>query len=294
MIDETNNEQAAATAEKTQDTTETTAAQALDALMPSASQAAGGDGRDARIAELERELQQERVEKGRLRQTNDELRKAHEEIARLKAENANLTRRGPADYLSDEDREKIDADQLEVIDKMVQGRVGDMSAAAKAENERLRAELARRDASAAEMRKAAFDAEVERLAPGLVQAVAEGHRDEWLKWSGERRRAASVADAFRAFDAGTVAEFLTEFAESKGIHAEGDGLAARTSTFSPRGGNRPAAGGRDQTVYTVEQVNAALRAAAADFEAGKISLDERRAIQKKYDAAYAEGRVAER
>ena len=29
-----------------------------------------------RIAELERELQQERVEKGRLRQTSDELRKA--------------------------------------------------------------------------------------------------------------------------------------------------------------------------------------------------------------------------
>lgn len=252
-------------------------------------------GRADRIAQLERELQQERVEKGRLRQTNDELRKAQEEIARLKAENAKLHMRRPDDFLSDEEREKIDADQLAVIDKVVQGRMGDASAAAKAEAERLREEIAKRDAAAVDMRKAQFDAEVERLAPGLVAAIGDGHIGEWQKWRAERRRASSVNDAFATFDAATAADFIMEFAEANGIRAQGDGVAARPPTsYSLRGGSRPAARQGDTSTYTVEQVSQALRAAASDYESGRITIDERRAIQKKYDAAYAEGRVVER
>ena len=146
--------------------------------------------------------QQERVEKGRLRQTNDELRSAKEEIARLKAENARLAQRKPSDYLTDEERAELDDKQLAAIDKVVQGRVGDMSAAQKAENDRLREEIARRDANIAASAKAQFNAEVERLAPGLAAAVNE-HAAEWQKWAASPRRAASVAAAFQQNDAVT-------------------------------------------------------------------------------------------
>lgn len=242
----------------------------------------------ARIDALERELQTERIEKGRLRAANDELRKAKDEIARLKAENAKLSARRPDDYLSAEDRAKIDNEQLDVIGKVIDGRMGDFAERMRAENERLA------QASAA-VRKTQFDAEVERLAPGLVQTVAQDHRDDWTRWSQERRRAASVRAAFESFDAATVADFLQEFAQSKGIHPQGDGLAARPSaSYSPRGGARPAPAQGDSRIYTADEVNAALRAAAADCDAGRITLDERRAIQKKYDAAYAEGRVVAR
>lgn len=251
-----------------------------------------GEGRhDAgRIAELERQLQQERVERGRLKQTGDELRAAKEEIARLKAENASLTRRGRAsDYLSEEERSEIDEKQLGVIEKMVDGRLGE----AKAESDRLREEIARRDASLAGERERAFNERVESLVPGLVASITGDHREAWSKWAGAKRRAASVADAFARFDAETVADFLGEFASETGIRADGDGVAARPRTSHSYSGGAGRAGAPrcDSTVYTVEQYGEELRRAASDYDAGRITLEERRAVERKFDRALAEGRV---
>jgi hypothetical protein len=290
--------------QKNQETTETTQTTttpvAADALSPVAAgnpqtqtQAPVGDAQ--RIAELERELQQERVEKGRLRQTNDELRSAKEEIARLKAENARLAQRKPSDYLTDEERAELDDKQLAAIDKVVQGRVGDMSAAQKAENDRLREEIARRDANIAASAKAQFNAEVERLAPGLAAAVNE-HAAEWQKWAASPRRAASVAAAFQQNDAATVAEFLQEFVQSKGIQANGDGIAARPRTsFSPTGGSHPVqTGERDTATYTVDQYSEAMRRAGDDLNAGRITTEQYRAIRQKFNTALNEGRIVPR
>lgn len=254
----------------------------FDALQPEAAQTKGDES--SRIAELERELQSERVERGRLRTANDELRQAREEIARLKAENANLASRKPGEYLTEDERKLLDPDQLAVLDKVIKGRVGDVT-------EKLRAESEKSAAREGQYRKSQFDAEVERLAPGLAALVNE-HRDDWNKWAGERRRVASVTAAFKSFDAATVAEFLNEFVSSKGIRAEGGGVAARPETsYSPRGGNRPAQPSKDTTTYTLEQYNAEIRKATADYEAGRITLDQRKAIQSKFDTALAEGRV---
>lgn len=250
---------------------------------------AAGHGDGGRIAELERQLQQERVEKGRLRQTNDELRSAREEIARLKAERDSLIRRERAsDYLNEDERMAIDDEQLGVIEKMVDGRLGE----AKAETARLREELSRRDADAAGRREREFNEKVEALVPGLVAAITGENRDAWMKWAGERRRAASVRDAFSSLDADTVAEFLGEFASEMGIRADGGGIAARPrSSHSYGGGGNAGAPRGDSTVYTVEQYGDELRRAASDYDAGKITLEERRAVERKFDRALAEGRV---
>lgn len=272
---------------------ETTATETFDASSLAAAPAApeAGDPRDAEIAELKRQLQQERVERGRLGKANDELRQRDEEIARLRAENEKLSARKPSDFLTDDEKKLLDEEQLNAIDKLARGRVNDALAGVKADNERLREQLRLNAESAAASAKARFNAEVERLAPGLAAVVNE-HKADWQKWSGDKRRAASVAAAFADNDADTVASFLQEFVEQKGIPTQGDGLAARPQTsFSPRGGSRPAPTKGDQSVYTVDQVNKALRAAADDYAAGKITIEERKAIQKKYDAAYAEGRV---
>lgn len=284
------------TTETTQTTTTPVAADALSPVAAGNQQAQTQPSGDAqRIAELERELQQERVEKGRLRQTNDELRSAKEEIARLKAENARLAQRKPSDFLTPEEREQLDEKQLAAIDKVVQGRVGDMSAAQKAENDRLREEIARRDANIAASAKAQFNAEVERLAPGLAAAVNE-HAAEWQKWAASPRRAASVAAAFQQNDAATVAEFLQEFVQSKGIQANGDGIAARPRTsFSPTGGSHPApTDARDTTIYTVDQYGEALRRAGEDLTAGRITSEQYRAIKQKFTTALNEGRIVPR
>lgn len=281
--------------ENTTETTETTAvAVAADALSPAnfgETQTQQSSGEAQRIAELERELQQERVEKGRLRQTNDELRKVQEELARLKAENANLRKRRPSDFLSDNEKELLDEGQLAAIDKVVQGRVEEATASVKAENDRLRDDQSRRDAEAAQRAKAQFNAEVERLAPGLAAAVRE-HAAEWQKWAASPIRAASVAQAFASNDAGTVAEFLGAFAQSNGIRANGDGIAARpSSSYSPRGGSHPVSTGGDTATYTVDQYSEAMRRAGEDYNAGKITADDYRAIKKKFDTALNEGRV---
>ncbi len=254
-----------------------------DAAVGAASLAAPSDD-GARVAELERELQKERVEQGRLRVANDELRRAKEEIAALRSQLEAAKERTFSDYLSDEDKAKLDQDQLAVIDKVVRGRVGDMKAAAKAENDRLREELARRAVDA-------FNMEVERIAPGLSAAISNGHRDEWAKWCQAKSRAASVAQAFRSRDAATAAGFIEEFAREVGLRTDGDGLAAHAPSYSPRGGTRPAYGAGDQTRYTLAEYNAALRAAASDYDAGRITADERREIMKKFDKALEEGRI---
>jgi hypothetical protein len=138
---------------------------------------------------------------------------------------------------------------------------------------------------------AQFNAEVERLAPGLSAAISE-RKEDWLKWVGSPRRSASVAAAFKSYDAATVAEFLQEFAQAKGIQANGNGAAARpNSSFSPRGGNHPVSKGGDSTIYTVEQYSKELRKASDDFDAGRITQDEYRAITKKFDTALSEGRI---
>lgn len=272
-IKETNNQEQKPT---------TTGGSVFDALQPSSEQPAAGA--EARIAELERELQSERVERGRLRTANDEVRQLKEEIARLKAENANLSARKPGEYLTEDERKMLDPEQLAVVDKVIRGRMGDVT-------DKLRAESEKSAAREGQYRKAQFDAEVERLAPGLAALVNE-HRDDWNRWAGEKRRMASVTAAFKSFDAATVAEFLNEFVSSKGIRAEGDGVAARPETsYSPRGGNRPVTTGKDTATYTLDQYNTEIRKATADYEAGRITLDQRKAIQSKFDTALAEGRV---
>lgn len=284
------------TTETTQTTTTPVAADALSPVAAGNQQTQTQPSGDAqRIAELERKLQQERVEKGRLRQTNDELRSAKEEIARLKAENARLAQRKPSDYLTDEERAELDDKQLAAIDKVVQGRVGDMSAAQKAEYDRFREEIAKRDANIAASAKAQFNAEVERLAPGLAAVVNE-HGAEWQKWAASPRRAASVAAAFQQNDAATVAEFLQEFVQSKGIQANGDGIAARPRTsFSPTGGSHPApTDAHDTTTYTVDQYGEALRRAGEDLTAGRITSEQYRAIKQKFTTALDEGRIVPR
>lgn len=278
MNDEENKTEEAA-AEKV---AEKTAQPADDAVGASSLVAQPEDG--ARVAELERELQKERVEQGRLRAVNDELRKAREEIAALRAQLESAKERKFSDYLTDEDKEKLDQDQLAVIDKVVRGRVGDMRAAAKAESDSLREELAKRAVDS-------FNAEVERIAPGLCAAISNGHRDEWTKWCQAKSRAASVAQAFRSRDAETAAGFIAKFAEEIGLRSDGDGIAAHAPSYSPRGGTRPAYGAGDKTQYTLAEYNAALRAAAADYDAGRITADERRAIEKKFDKALEEGRI---
>lgn len=285
--------------EQKEQTTQTTAAEAIDvsslaAPAPAQSPTGGADPRDAEIAELKHRLEVESAEQGRLRKANDELRKLQDEIARLKAENAKLSVRSPGDYLTDEERAILDDKQLAAIDKVARGRINDAVAEQRAESDRLREELQKRDASMAASARAQFNAEVERIAPGLA-ALAEENRDAWQKWSNDRRRAASVAQAFASYDAGTVAEFLNEFVKSNGIRANGGGVAARPSTsFSPTGGSHPAQMGGDTSTYTVEQYSEALRRAADDYGAGRITADDYGAIKKKFNTALNEGRIVQR
>ena len=235
-----------------------------------------------RVVQLEKELQDMRSHQGRVRKANEELKAAREENERLKAELEKYKSRTPKDYLDDDEREIIDDAQLNALDKVIKGRMGEANAATKAENDRLHEELRA-------VSKVRFNAEVERLAPGLASAIS-ANKDAWLKWSGAKRRAASVAAAFKEFDAETVASFFQEFAQANGISTETNALSAR-SPSAPKGGNRPVVKDGDQTVYTVAEYSAALRKAQSDRASGKISNDDYKAIIKKFDKAIEEGRI---
>lgn len=248
------------------------------------------DSRDERIAALERELQTERIEHGRVKKLSDENRQLREEVNELKKKLSELTARAPEDYLAAEERDSIDLEQARIVGKMTRGIVEDAMAPLRKENEELRSRIAAQGEADREHSVRAFTNEVNRLAPGLLNAVLSQHKTEWMQWASHPVRKASISLATQNCDAETTAYFLKQFCSENGISGSSQ-MSESVAEPSPSSGNVRTLDGGDKTMYSYDQFSEAKRQLTERYEAGKISADEYRKGNHKLDAAAREGRV---
>lgn len=207
-----------------------------DALSGGTAQADTTDWK-ARCEEMERKFNSAQVEQGR-------VKKLAEENARLQKQLAEHTTRRPSDYLSDEERKGIDADQRSIIDKMVDGRVSDAIAASRDEVEALKAQIAQQNAEREQRDiarlKRGLDERFEREFPGLAAQIGPGG-DKHSAWMNYRRyNGASIDAALASFDFDSLAWHVNKFfTDELGIDPPSGGKVPAAPDPGNIGGGKP-------------------------------------------------------
>lgn len=223
---------------------EKTITNALSGVAPN------GDTTDwkTKYEEAQHALESAKVEQGR-------VKKLAEENAKLQKQLAERTTRKPSDYLSDEEREGIDAEQRGIIDKMVDGRVSDAVASNREEIEALKARIAERDERDCERRKLALDERFEREFPGLAAQIGPGG-DKYAAWMRYRRyHGPSIDAALAACDFDILAYHVRNFFKSElGIEPPSGGTAPAAPEPGNIGGGKPVAITPGKT-YTWDEID---------------------------------------
>lgn len=202
----------------------------------------------AKYEEARHALESAKVEQGR-------VKKLAEENAKLQKQLAERTTRKPSDYLSDEEREGIDAEQRGIIDKMVDGRVSDAVASSREEIEALKARIAEREERDGARRKRELDERFEREFPGLAAQIGPGG-DKFAAWTNYRRyHGPSIDAALAAYDFDILAYHVRNFFKSElGIEPPSGGTAPAAPEPGNIGGGKPVAVTPGKT-YTWDEID---------------------------------------
>lgn len=252
----------------------------------SADSANGAGDKDARIAELERELQKERVESGRLKKTNEELAHLREEVARLKERKGvdSVIESVPEDVRNDIAPEVLRASGT-MANRAAAEVAGSISKDIEKQNEEirmLREENQRRD-------RVAFTQRINMQFPGFMSSVSEGgdKHDAWIKY--QRYNAGSIVSALNANDFDTIAYHIERFCNELGVPVpSGKGGSATPDPRSLAGGTGTVSVNNGR-IYTPEEYNALFDQKEAARDRGDYAEVKR--ISDEINRAQAEGRI---
>ena len=243
-----------------------------------------GDTTDwkAKYEEAQHALESAKVEQGR-------VKKLAEENAKLQKQLAERTTRKPSDYLSDEEREGIDAEQRGIIDKMVDGRVSDAVASSREEIEALKARIAERDERDGARRKRELDERFEREFPGLAAQIGPGG-DKYAAWTNYRRyNGPSIDAALAAYDFDALAWHIKKFyTDELGIAPPSGGTAPAAPEPGNIGGGKPVVA-QPGKVYTEAEISDLYDEVEKARDRGDFAEVKR--IGAEIDKAMREGRV---
>lgn len=256
------------------------------ALGAATSQRAVGDTDwRAKAEELERQLQKERVEGGRLKKTSEELEALRRENEALRAKQREEELIGS---LPEEDRSAVPDEVLNVAAKMVKQTEARF-------DERLRVIESARQREVEENREAARRGIAQKVAdycPTFLDDVSEGS-DKYAAWCEYKRyNEASITGAFASGDFDTLKYHIDSFYRMKlGIPVP-SGRQDASAAPDPRsnvGGVSQVPAYGSGTVYTEEQFNELydLKELARD----RGDWEEFRRISKEIERAPQEGRV---
>lgn len=246
----------------------------------------GGDASAARIAELERQLQQERVESGR-------LRKVSEQLAQLQAENAQLraAQRGDGstiiNNLPKEVVEPVPDDIKRMTGAAIETAVSDAIAK---ERERYEAELAKLREEGAQSKRTAFARQINAAYPSFFADTREGGKlyTQWSEFM--ERNGGSIGASLESFDFDGTKYHIDRFYNEYGISnpSGGQGGAAAPDPRSIGGGVNPGAGEQKKTYTNAEYQE--LRKKAHEYR-DAYEFEKYRTLAKELDDAIMEGRV---
>lgn len=184
----------------------TTTENMMNALSGQNDSADAGEDWKSKYLALERQLQSERVEGGRLRKANEELEAARKRIAEL--ENTDRTQKILADMPNDVVGEDI-PDDFKNASAAIAARVVDRSMGGIEER------MARIERQSQEGAQSAFLARVNAKFPGFLDGISSGGDKQaaWNKYL--RHNKASVESSIRAGDYDTLAYHIKNFYTSE-------------------------------------------------------------------------------
>lgn len=252
----------------------------------------GGDGAAidyrAEYEKLQKQLQGERVEAGRLKKANEEnaaLRKRIEELE---------NRRG-----IDEAVEALPEDLREIPDDLKQGAAAmakHMIDKSNAERDARLREIESRFEEDAQRRRMdamrAFMVRIEANYPGFIRGVSEGG-DKQKAWADyQRHNAATISQALDGGDFDTLSYHIKQFYSSIGLASpSGSGEPATPEPRSIGGGETMPQGMNPGRTYSVDEYKRILDDAQTKFQNQRLTYREYSAICGELTKAYREGRV---
>lgn len=243
----------------------------------------------------QKELQTQRVEAGRLKQTSDELSAARKELEALKrAKRTEEAISALPDDLKNEVPDDIKRGAAIIAGKAVDSAIGGAMAGTEerlaklergAEEERNRATLAR---------KREFEGKIASTYPDFVKGISEGgdKRDAWKKYM--KHNAGSVNTALDTFDFDTLEYHIKNFYREIEVplpSGNQDGSATPDPRATGGGASTQAVVLQPGKTYTAQEYQRILNDAQTKFQRHVISYKEYAGICDELTKAYKEGRV---
>lgn len=265
----------------------------------------GADGNPSALgfnigpSDLEKQLQSERVEKGRLKkeaEKNAELLKENEAL-RAKVAELEVQKRDYLEMLPEDLRETLDENQARAIGVIAEGvsrrsARDSASAADREKQERLEEQTKVNERFA--RGQVQLNRLIERTHPGFMESVGEGGDkfEAWKNFIGGRMAPAIKAayqNACLNDNPDDMLSFIDQFLSEVGSPNRGGTQPPRTPR-TERGGQKVGAADAAKR-YTTTQVNEEYESARKDWLNGKITKEEYAARKREIDRAYEEGRV---
>lgn len=242
-----------------------------------------GDAKDKRIAELEKELQRERVEGGRLNKANDEIAKLREENERLKREHGS---EAVLKGVSKETLEQTPDDVKRFASEAIAGAVG-------AERERHEAEMRELREQNARQATAMFAQRINAAFPGISERIRKGGEwnEAWVKY--QLHNAGSITSAIKTGNFDTIFYHFNRFMSEANVQLP-SGVQPGSAAAEPRamGGGVPQTPGAEAgKIYTVAEYTRLMNQAQEKFQRHEISANDYRGICGELEKAHREGRV---
>lgn len=243
----------------------------------------------AEYEKVQRQLQGERVEAGRLKKANEEnaaLRKRLEELE---------SQRGTEEALA-----ALPENLRELPDDYKQGAAAlakHMVDKANAERDAKLQEMETRFEEGERRRRVeamgSFVGRIESSYPGFIKSIGDGgdKQKAWVTY--QRHNAATIKAAIAECDFDTLAYHIKSFYSSLGLDAPSgnqDGSAAPDPRAIGGGAQTQVTGGPGRT-YSVEEYKRTMDEAQAKFQSQQISYRDYSAICGELTKAYREGRV---
>lgn len=244
----------------------------------------------AECEKLQKQLQGERVETGRLKKANEEnaaLRKRLEELESRMGEEEALS--AIPEHLKGEIPSEYAQGAAALAKHMVDKANAERDAKLKEMEARLEQDEERRRLEA----MGSFVENIEATYPGFLKSIGAGgdKADAWVKY--QQYNAATINKALAEGDAKTLSYHIKQFYTSLGLNAP-SGSRDEIAAPDPRaigGGEQAHITSGNGRTYTVDEWKRTMDEAQAKYQRGSIPSKEYSAICAELTKAYQEGRV---
>lgn len=251
---------------------------------------------DSKAAELEAQLQKERVEAGRLRKVNEELteeRRRREELEQeIQQIKSAQRQKSYLDAVPEDLRNTIDEDVIKASGSVTESMIKELRSEIAAEIEALKSKSQQSDKAVMEANVTALHKWVNEEYPGLSGDTAKGGplNEAWQRFMAQtdpvtgRPFGIVINDAFKGNRQQGVKYVLDSFVNAAGITRRGGAgdTITPSGTATSTGGSEAQSDGK---IYTETEYLALFKSAE------DLPLDQRQALVKKLQTAAAEGRV---